>query len=75
MSPNEGKTAVHGCHCPDDMAVRMREVLAKAVGWCMCASCFKFVLSFFMTHAIHMKGCFLVLFCGVPGYCPKSGLF
>ena len=29
MSPNEGKTAVHGCHCPGDMAVRMREVLAR----------------------------------------------
>ena len=26
MSPNKGKTAVHGCRCPYDMAVRMREV-------------------------------------------------
>ena len=29
MSPNEGKTAVQGCHRPGDMAVRMREVLAR----------------------------------------------
>ena len=29
MSPNKGETAVHGCHCPGDMAVRMREVLAR----------------------------------------------
>ena len=28
MSPNKDETAVHGCHCPDDMAVRMRKVLA-----------------------------------------------
>ena len=42
MSPNKGETAVHGCHCPGDMAVRMRQVLA--VGWCMCAPCFKFVI-------------------------------
>ena len=25
MSSNKGETAVHGCHCPDDMAVRMQE--------------------------------------------------
>ena len=29
MSPNKGETAVHGCHCPRDMAVRMCEVLAR----------------------------------------------
>ena len=29
MSPNKGGTAVHGCHCPGDMAVRMREVLVR----------------------------------------------
>ena len=28
MSPNKGETAVHGCNCPGDMAVRTREVLA-----------------------------------------------
>ena len=26
-SPNKDETAVHGCHCPGDMAVRMRKVL------------------------------------------------
>ena len=29
MSPNKSETAVHGCHCPGDMAVHMREVLAR----------------------------------------------
>ena len=28
MSPNKDETAVHGCGCPGDMAVRMRKVLA-----------------------------------------------
>ena len=32
----KGETAVHGCHCPSDMAVRMREVLARPwVGVCV----------------------------------------
>ena len=29
MSPSKGKTAVHGCHCPRDMDVSMREVMAR----------------------------------------------
>ena len=29
MKPNKAETAVHGCHCPGDMAVRMRKVLAR----------------------------------------------
>ena len=33
MSPNKSETAVHGCHCPGDMAVRMREVLARPWVW------------------------------------------
>ena len=33
MSPNKGKTAVHGCHCLGDMAVRMRKVLAIPRSW------------------------------------------
>ena len=28
MSPNKGETSVHGCRCPVDVAVHMREVLA-----------------------------------------------
>ena len=28
MRSNKGKTAVHGCHCPSGMVVRMRKVLA-----------------------------------------------
>ena len=37
MSPNKGETAVHDCHCPGDVTVRMREVLAMDVSWCICA--------------------------------------
>ena len=29
MKPNKAETAVHGCHCMGDMAVRMRKVLAR----------------------------------------------
>ena len=29
MRPNKAETAVHGFHCPGDMAVRMGKVLAK----------------------------------------------
>ena len=29
MRPNKAETAVHGCHCPGDMAGRMRKVLAR----------------------------------------------
>ena len=33
IGPNEDETAVHGCHFPGDMAVRMRKVLAGEQGW------------------------------------------
>ena len=29
MRPKKAETAVHGCHCLGDMAVRMRKVLAR----------------------------------------------
>ena len=29
IRPNRAETAVHGCHCLGDMAVRMRKVLAR----------------------------------------------
>ena len=36
MSPSKGEIAVHGCHFPRDMAVRMREVMARPwVGSCV----------------------------------------
>ena len=36
MSHNKGETGVHGCRCPNNMAVRMREVLARTrVGVCV----------------------------------------
>jgi len=37
MRPNEDETAVHGCHCPGDMAMRMRKVMAiRRVGVRVC---------------------------------------
>ena len=36
MIPIKNETAVHGCHCSRDMAVRMREVMARPlVGVCV----------------------------------------
>ena len=36
MSPNKGETAVHGCHCPGCMAVRVCDVLTRPwVGVCV----------------------------------------
>ena len=29
MSPNKGKASVHGCHCPNDVALSMPEVMAR----------------------------------------------
>ena len=39
MNPNKDETAVHGCHCPRDMAVRMREVLAIPLILCARLQC------------------------------------
>ena len=38
MIPNEDETAVHGCHCQDDMDVCMWEVMAIQQSWYMCFS-------------------------------------
>ena len=40
MSPNKDETAVHGCHCRGDMAVRMRKVLQTAGLVFACVICF-----------------------------------
>ena len=29
MSPSKGETAIHGCHCPRDMVVHMREIMSR----------------------------------------------
>ena len=47
MSPNKDETAVHGCHCQGDMAVRMRKVLQTAGLVFECVTCF-FRVSFNM---------------------------
>ena len=44
ISRNKGETAVHGCYCPGDMAVRMRKVLAIPGGVGTCASVLELVL-------------------------------
>ena len=48
MRPNKAETAVHGCHCPGDMAVRMGKVLARPLGGVECiirgVTCFYFCL-------------------------------
>ena len=43
MSLNKSETAVHGCHCPGDMAVPMREVLARP--WVWVSECVPLALS------------------------------
>ena len=29
IRPNKAETAVHGCHCPGDITVHMRKVMAR----------------------------------------------
>ena len=45
MRPNKGETAVHGCHCSGDLAVRMRKVLARP--WVGVRVCHLLLLFFF----------------------------
>ena len=33
MRPNKAETAVHGCHCPGDIALCMRKVLASTLSF------------------------------------------
>ena len=42
MRSNKAETALHGCHCPDDMAVRMHKVLARP--WVGVRVCHLFLL-------------------------------
>ena len=39
MRSNKAETAVYNCHCPGDMAVRMRKVLASGLVL-ECVTCF-----------------------------------
>ena len=48
MSPNKSETAVHGCHCPGDISVHMRDCNGQAVGWCMVCVLFAFVSIYFL---------------------------
>ena len=38
MSPNNGETDFHGCHCPGDTVVRMRKVMSIPRRWYACFS-------------------------------------
>ena len=40
MKPNKAKTAIHGYHCPSDMAVRMRKFVARPWVGIECVTCF-----------------------------------
>ena len=48
VRPNKSETAVHGCHCPGDLAVRMRKVMAIPRSWC--SSVLSAVYSFLHTQ-------------------------
>ena len=48
MRPNKAETAVHVCHCPGDMAVRMRKVLARP--WVGVQVCHLLLLFFFCVN-------------------------
>ena len=45
IRPNKAEAAVHGCHCPGDMAVRMRKVLARS--WVGVQVCHLLLLLFY----------------------------
>ena len=56
MSPNKGEITVHGCHCPGDMVVRMRKVLAIPWSWYVYFSAFTW-------YCYHSFACLDCLFC------------
>ena len=49
MRPNKVETAVHGCHCAGDMAVRMRKALTRP--WVGVQVCHLLVLFFSLNLA------------------------
>ena len=53
MRPNKAETAVHGCLCPGDMAVRMRKVLARP--WVGVRVCHLLLLSLVHNASISEK--------------------
>ena len=53
MRPNKAETAVHGCHCPGDMAVCMRKVLARP--WVGVRVCHFLLLSFFFLKSVNVN--------------------
>ena len=55
MSPNKGETAVHGCHCPGNMAVSMRELLARPWVRVCVPLALKFVLQKICKSKVYMK--------------------
>ena len=62
MSPNKGETAVHGCHCPVYMAVRMREVLARPwVAVSVSPALSLFYLTLLAWGDFHARSSFLVV--------------
>ena len=65
ISPNKGETVVNGYHCLRDMAVRMREVLARPwFGLCvpLALSCFIFYGNFGLCYRIYFN-LFFINYC------------
>ena len=56
MRPSKAETAVHGCHCPGDMAVRMRKVLARL--WVGVRVCHLHLLLWHKKSLINVVICF-----------------
>ena len=70
ISPNKGETAVHGCHCPGDMVVRMHKVLAIPGGVGTFASILKLV--FLMPLPMPLPGWCAPRFCASSFFLSRS---
>ena len=51
MKPNKAETAVHGCQCPGDMALRMRKVLARP--WVSVRVSLAFIAKFIICYLVN----------------------
>ena len=67
-SLNKDEAAVHGCHCPGDLVVRMRKVLAMPGEVGTCASVLKLVLYSAPSPASTRLVCALFLYIS---FCPE----
>ena len=62
MAKQLSMASFHGCQCPGDMAVRMREVLARPlVGVCVSPALSLSYLALLAWGDFHARSCFLAL--------------